>query len=160
MPIFVLAPLRQSGSSRCSATLPDHYQRDGVCVWAPFRVLVVARVLVSSARSFAAPGIMPPFRPVIIACRGYSLLVATTNAADYIPDTRELSVLAEAAMDCQGCGLYRDANHTVFGAGPSSASMVLVGEQPGDQEDRAGRTVCGPRGTAAGQRAGCRRDRS
>jgi len=71
---------------------------------------------------------------VIIACRGYSLLVATTKATDYIPDTRELSVLAEAAMDCQGCGLYRDAKQTVFGAGPASASMVLVGEQPGDRE--------------------------
>jgi DNA polymerase len=83
---------------------------------------------------------------LVFACRGYSLLVATTNAAAYIPDTRELSVLAEAAMDCHGCGLYRDANQTVFGAGPSSASMVLVGEQPGDQEDRAGRPFVGPAG--------------
>jgi len=83
---------------------------------------------------------------VNFSCRGYSLPVTTTSAADYIPDTRELSALGEAAMDCRGCGLYRDANQTVFGAGPSSASMVLVGEQPGDQEDRAGRPFVGPAG--------------
>jgi DNA polymerase len=40
--------------------------------------------------------------------------VATTSAADYIPDTRELSELAEGAMDCHGCGLYRDANQNGF----------------------------------------------
>ncbi len=79
-------------------------------------------------------------------CRGYPLLVATTTAAEYIPDTRKLSVLADAAMGCQGCGLYRDANQAVFGAGPSTASMVLVGEQPGDQEDRAGQPFVGPAG--------------
>ena len=62
---------------------------------------------------------------MIIACRGYSLLVATTNAADFIPNTRELSVLAEAAMDCQGCGLYRDAKRTDDGVGITSGAVVF-----------------------------------
>jgi hypothetical protein len=52
--------------------------------------------------------------PMNFGCLGYPFLVATTNAADYIPDSRELSVLAEAARDCRGCGLYREANQTVF----------------------------------------------
>lgn len=45
-----------------------------------------------------------------------------------------------------GCDLYRDAEQTVFGAGPASARMLLVGEQPGDREDRAGEPFVGPAG--------------
>lgn len=69
-----------------------------------------------------------------------------SSAADFIPPTRRLSTLAEAARSCRGCDLYRDADQTVFGSGPSSARMMLVGEQPGDQEDRAGAPFVGPAG--------------
>lgn len=68
------------------------------------------------------------------------------SAADYIPDTRRLTTLAAAAKNCHGCDLYSGADQTVFGAGAPSATMMLVGEQPGDQEDRAGRPFVGPAG--------------
>jgi DNA polymerase len=54
--------------------------------------------------------------------------------------------LAAAARECRGCRLYADAEQTVFGAGPRAARMMLVGEQPGDQEDRAGKPFVGPAG--------------
>jgi uracil-DNA glycosylase family protein len=69
-----------------------------------------------------------------------------TTAADFVPTSRSLAVLASAADGCRGCDLYADADQTVFGAGARSASMMLVGEQPGDQEDRAGQPFVGPAG--------------
>jgi uracil-DNA glycosylase family protein len=65
---------------------------------------------------------------------------------EYVPDTRDLARLAEAARACQGCDLYRDATRTVFGEGPGHAEVVLVGEQPGDREDREGEPFVGPAG--------------
>jgi uracil-DNA glycosylase len=63
-------------------------------------------------------------------------------------DVEDLSLaeMREAAATCRNCELYRDATQTVFGAGPADARMVLVGEQPGDQEDRAGEPFVGPAG--------------
>jgi DNA polymerase len=63
------------------------------------------------------------------------------------PATRSLATLAAAARDCTACPLYKHATQTVFGEGPRSAKMVLMGEQPGDQEDRAGQPFVGPAGT-------------
>ena len=77
---------------------------------------------------------------------GYSCAMANRGAAPFVPDSRRLEVLAAAAAHCAGCGLYRDATQTVFGAGPKSAHMVLVGEQPGDREDRTGEPFVGPAG--------------
>jgi DNA polymerase len=54
--------------------------------------------------------------------------------------------LAEAAQSCQACALYRRATQAVFSEGPASARLVLVGEQPGDVEDREGRPFVGPAG--------------
>ncbi|HEV7979469.1 UdgX family uracil-DNA binding protein [Amycolatopsis sp.] len=68
------------------------------------------------------------------------------DAFPYIPDTKALPRLRSAAADCRGCDLYRDAEQTVFGAGPKTASAMFVGEQPGDQEDRAGAPFVGPAG--------------
>ncbi len=68
------------------------------------------------------------------------------SAQDYLPDARDLVSLADAAAGCRGCDLYRDAEQTVFGSGPASARMLLVGEQPGDREDRAGEPFVGPAG--------------
>ena len=68
------------------------------------------------------------------------------TAEDFLPDSRDLDALAEAARTCRGCELYRDAEQTVFGAGPRAAPMLLVGEQPGDREDRAGQPFVGPAG--------------
>jgi DNA polymerase len=57
-----------------------------------------------------------------------------------------LDALAAAAADCRNCDLWRDATQTVFGEGRPDAPMMLIGEQPGDQEDRAGRPFVGPAG--------------
>ena len=72
--------------------------------------------------------------------------VAHPGAQDFIPPTDNLGALADAARGCRGCELYRDADQTVFGDGPPSARLLLVGEQPGDQEDRAGEPFVGPAG--------------
>jgi uracil-DNA glycosylase family protein len=63
-----------------------------------------------------------------------------------VPDTTSLKRLAEAAASCTMCELYRDAEQTVFGEGPRPADFVLVGEQPGDVEDREGHVFVGPAG--------------
>jgi uracil-DNA glycosylase family protein len=63
-----------------------------------------------------------------------------------VPDTASLKVVAEAAYGCTACPLYRNATQTVFGEGPRSASMMLIGEQPGDSEDLAGKPFVGPAG--------------
>ena len=57
-----------------------------------------------------------------------------------------LEALAEAAAGCRNCDLWRDATQTVFGEGRTDAPMMLIGEQPGDQEDLAGRPFVGPAG--------------
>jgi uracil-DNA glycosylase family protein len=68
------------------------------------------------------------------------------DAFSYIPDTKALPRLRSAAADCRGCDLYRDAEQTVFGAGPKTASAMFVGEQPGDKEDQEGAPFVGPAG--------------
>lgn len=70
-----------------------------------------------------------------------------SGAQAYIPVGQPtLAEIAEAARGCHGCDLYRHASQTVFGRGPADASVMLVGEQPGDQEDRAGEPFVGPAG--------------
>jgi DNA polymerase len=66
------------------------------------------------------------------------------------PD-RALSLVAGEAKTCTRCPLYRDATQTVFGEGPADASLMLVGEQPGDQEDLTGRPFVGPAGKVLDQ---------
>jgi DNA polymerase len=68
------------------------------------------------------------------------------GAAEFIPDRKTLPVLREAVQDCRGCGFYRDATQAVFGEGPQSSSIVFIGEQPGDDEDRLGHPFIGPAG--------------
>jgi uracil-DNA glycosylase len=69
---------------------------------------------------------------------------ATARAV--VPETRDLGALREAARSCRACPLYANATATVFGEGPADADLVLVGEQPGDVEDRRGRPFVGPAG--------------
>src|SRR5262245_51947748 len=59
---------------------------------------------------------------------------------------RALKALAAEAACCMRCDLYKHATQTVFGEGPADAALMLVGEQPGDQEDLAGRPFVGPAG--------------
>jgi uracil-DNA glycosylase len=72
--------------------------------------------------------------------------VATGSAADFIPPRPTLQKLREAARSCRGCQLWMHATQTVFGEGPRAAEVMLVGEQPGDLEDRAGHPFVGPAG--------------
>ena len=69
------------------------------------------------------------------------------GAEQWVPEGAGIDALREAATRCRGCELWEPATQVVFSAGPPSASMVLVGEQPGDQEDRRGMPFVGPAGT-------------
>jgi uracil-DNA glycosylase len=75
-------------------------------------------------------------------------MAATSNgdARELIPPGRGIRALREAAGHCRACPLWRDATQTVFGAGPASARIMLIGEQPGDREDRIGQPFVGPAG--------------
>ncbi|HEY6692163.1 MAG TPA: UdgX family uracil-DNA binding protein [Solirubrobacteraceae bacterium] len=82
------------------------------------------------------------------------------DAGPFVPDTGSLKALREAARGCRGCPLYGPATQTVFGEGPRRAALMLVGEMPGDREDRAGHVFVGPAGReldAALERAGIAR---
>ncbi|OBH88012.1 UdgX family uracil-DNA binding protein [Mycobacterium sp. E2989] len=68
------------------------------------------------------------------------------GAERYLPERRSLDALRAAAECCRGCPLFADATQTVFSRGDSGAPLMLVGEQPGDQEDRAGEPFVGPAG--------------
>jgi uracil-DNA glycosylase family protein len=80
----------------------------------------------------------------------------TGSAAEYIPARATLSKLRDAAAGCRGCDLWT-CGRVVFGEGPKGATVMLVGEQPGDQEEQAGHPFVGPAGKlldAALQEAG------
>jgi uracil-DNA glycosylase family protein len=68
------------------------------------------------------------------------------GAEAFLPDRISMRALREAAAGCRGCGLYEKATQTVFGEGRRNARMMLVGEMPGDHEDREGRPFVGPAG--------------
>lgn len=69
------------------------------------------------------------------------------GADRFVPDGRaSLATVARAARGCQGCDLYERATQTVFGRGAARPAVVLIGEQPGDMEDRAGEPFVGPAG--------------
>jgi len=89
------------------------------------------------------------------------------RSRDYVPVTAliprrpTLVSLQKAAAHCRGCDLYLKATQTVFGEGPVSARVMLVGEQPGDREDQAGKPFVGPGGRVldeALEQAGIDRD--
>jgi uracil-DNA glycosylase len=63
-----------------------------------------------------------------------------------VPDTTDLDKVEAASKRCRACPLYRCGTQTVFGEGPKRATMMLIGEQPGDQEDLAGKPFVGPAG--------------
>src|SRR3954447_457565 len=82
---------------------------------------------------------------------GYQRTMATRiehrwNATPFVPEERTLPALREAAAGCRGCHLYAPATQTVFGEGLKRAKVTMVGEQPGDREDRQGHPFVGPAG--------------
>ena len=68
------------------------------------------------------------------------------GAAAFLPVRRTLPTLAAAAASCKGCDLYKRATQTVFGEGPRRARVVMVGEEPGNDEDLQGHVFVGPAG--------------
>jgi uracil-DNA glycosylase len=70
----------------------------------------------------------------------------TPGAGAFVPPSADLWQLRDAVVGCEGCELYKHATQPVFGEGPANARVVLIGEQPGDSEDRAGRPFVGPAG--------------
>src|ERR1700733_11417697 len=67
-------------------------------------------------------------------------------ALQLMPPRASLKSLASAARDCRACDLYKNATQTVFGEGAANAEVMMVGEQPGDKEDLAGKPFVGPAG--------------
>jgi uracil-DNA glycosylase family protein len=68
------------------------------------------------------------------------------DASAFVPEGRSLSALREAAAGCRGCHLWRHATQTVFGEGLKRSRLMMVGEMPGDREDREGKPFVGPAG--------------
>jgi len=71
-------------------------------------------------------------------------MTATSTAEPFVPAGPDLDELAIAARECRGCELFEKATQTVFGAGAAGATVMLVGEQPGDDEDREGVLLSAP----------------
>lgn len=71
---------------------------------------------------------------------------STGTANDFIPARPTLPKMRAAVQECRGCTLYANATQAVFGEGPKTAKLVVIGEQPGDAEDRAGHPFVGPSG--------------
>ena len=72
--------------------------------------------------------------------------MSAADASEFLPPRRSLTALRAAVQNCRGCDLYKGATQAVFGAGPAKAELMLVGEQPGDREDREGEPFVGPAG--------------
>jgi uracil-DNA glycosylase family protein len=68
------------------------------------------------------------------------------TAEPFLPQRISLAALKKAVQGCRGCPLYKNATQAVFGEGPEHASVMFIGEQPGDQEDLAGKPFVGPAG--------------
>jgi len=68
------------------------------------------------------------------------------SAADFLPERKTLPSLRDAAQQCKGCDLWKRGTQAVFGEGRVGSEVMLVGEQPGDQEDLQGRPFVGPAG--------------
>lgn len=68
------------------------------------------------------------------------------GAAAFVPERKTLPVLRKAVQNCKGCDLFRYATQAVMGEGPKSSHLMLLGEQPGNDEDLQGRPFVGPAG--------------
>jgi DNA polymerase len=88
----------------------------------------------------------PPLRRAESASRAAGRRREAASAVPFLPERRTLPALRRAVEGCRGCDLYKRATRAVFGEGSPRARLVLVGEMPGDREDRAGRPFVGPAG--------------
>lgn len=134
-----LAAMRAEMPKKHWATMPETQLIDDLVRQAPGRVETMIR--------HAEGGVSA--RPFLPGTAELSTKDQSSTHA-HSPSERNakptLQQLHDAAMKCQGCDLYQDATTTVFGRGAADAKLVLVGEQPGDQEDRVGEPFVGPAG--------------
>jgi DNA polymerase len=79
-------------------------------------------------------------------CLVASLMVLKTSAEEFLPSRLNLTAMRAAVQHCRGCELYKNATQAVFGEGPRRASAILLGEVPGDEEDKQGHPFVGPAG--------------
>ncbi len=143
-----VAAMKRELPVRHWSTLPETQIIPDLLRDAPRRVEEMVRRAASIARP-SDPGLLMP-----MAAKGKpresdepgACDTDATSAAAFVPEGRSLPVLREAAAGCKGCSLYCAATQTVFGEGPAGAKVMLIGEQPGDQEDLAGRPFVGPAG--------------
>src|ERR1700742_3520161 len=68
------------------------------------------------------------------------------SASEFLPERRSLPAMRDAVQRCRGCALWKNATQAVFGAGGAHSRLVLVGEQPGNDEDLRGAPFVGPAG--------------
>lgn len=127
------AVMRGHMPKRYWRNLPEATQIPGLIAEAPAR----ARAMVAAMPS------IPPARSARIAARRPS---AGAAAAGPVEEAQTLAGVARAVAGCRACPLWEPATGAVAGEGPPDAAMMLVGEQPGDQEDLAGRPFVGPAG--------------
>ena len=90
------------------------------------------------------PSTAPAPRRTRVEARNWP--VREQDRTDELPEDASLDEARDAAKGCRRCPLWRNATQTVFGEGPEEARVLFVGEQPGDQEDRAGKPFVGPAG--------------
>src|SRR5688500_5318191 len=94
---------------------------DAICAW--------RRPMATAKRSATVTKSAPAAVPAAVDPAGRS----TRSAADFLPERLELPLLRTASKACRGCDLYCKGTQTVFGEGPADATVMFVGEQPGDQ---------------------------
>ena len=141
------------GVPRSAAPTEDHLEdlwKDYYAsIFNPARVKIKAMKTEMPVRHWAT---LPEAQiiPQLLASAGTRVTQMATDqkpsAASWIPATRDLQVLRAAAPACHGCELFEHATQVVFGQGPPDAKVVMVGEQPGDEEDVKGQPFVGPAG--------------
>ncbi len=114
----------------------------------------------SKVRLIPRAQIRPPGNCPVLFYASHAVMATKTRvrkeagAAQFVPDSRSLPVLRDAVQHCHGCDLYRNATQAVFGEMDAAASprdsfhapMMMIGEQPGDREDKEGHPFVGPAG--------------
>jgi uracil-DNA glycosylase len=126
--------LGEAQLSRRRAEMPKKYWRD-----LPESSLIPGLIAAAAAREYAMVehSVTPPARRK----------APRADRTSRVAGGDELDRLRKSAARCRDCPLFEDATQTVFGAGPKTARVMLVGEQPGDQEDLRGEPFVGPAGT-------------
>ena len=117
----------------------------------PARVNPKAMTREMPARHWATLPEAQLIRPLLLDAPGRVAGMITTpstelSARSFVPEGAALAQLRDAAKHCRGCPLFEPADQVVFGEGSSTATVMLIGEQPGDEEDKQGRPFVGPAG--------------